>query len=426
MKIRNPINIVGGSIVGILAVSLLFTESKFIAYCLLPRQLEWLAAGIWILFGVLAVISFTFILRYFISMKSQTLVVYYLLSVLISTTAVIVSVYLLFLIARQWLDALSTSGFWESSWGIFLTYNASFLFFLFLLVIFSSVFSSLTKRKVKYIQHISKEIKTIEREGFGKTIAVIGDDEIAKLCISINHMSEKLWEKEQYEQEMEKKKNELITNVSHDLRSPLTSIIGYVNLLKKEGITDEEKFQEYIQVVDRRLQGLNLMINELFELTKLNAPDVKLNFEKQDFFTLFRHLVGENEILLQQQGLILEKKIAEDSFEMNLDTNRMVRVIQNLFDNIRKYAKENTKVGVSAEVKQDKLRIQMTNQVREPETLQVENVFERFYKGDLSRKDTESSGLGLAIVKRIVELHGGGVTARLEGDQLILELEFSR
>ena len=213
-------------------------------------------------------------------------------------------------------------------------------------------------------------------------------------------------------------------NVSHDLRSPLTSVIGYVQLLKQTGPSDMEQFQEYITVVDRRLQGLHKMVDELFELTKLNDPDVNMNLEKADLCALLRHLAYENEILLQKRGLTLQKELTENSFEMEMDVGKIVRAVQNLFDNARKYAKENSTVKILTACSQDMFQLQMKNEVNNAEGIQAEKLFERFYIADAARSDTKSSGLGLAIVKRIVKLHGGEITASVCDGCLVLEIKF--
>lgn len=136
-----------------------------------------------------------------------------------------------------------------------------------LVLVFAVVFSCITKKKIKYIQLLSKEMKKIEQEGFGRTLEVYGEDELADLCISMNHMSEELYKKEQREKQIEKQKRELITNVSHDLCSPLTSVIGYVELLKQGAEQNPQVYQEYMSVVERRLQGLKICLNDVIKGT---------------------------------------------------------------------------------------------------------------------------------------------------------------
>jgi signal transduction histidine kinase len=424
MKMKNPIYIIGGCILGLLLGSIFWVEGNYIAKYVVDKDSKWLSDLVKVVSVCIAVIVFIVVIKYFISIKNQRLIVYYLLSILIAVASVITLIFLVLLASAQLIQADKAAIFFETKLGIFLEYNILYIIYTIIVVFFSIVFSSLTKQKVKYIQYISKEIKIIEKEGVGRKAKVIGNDEIAELCISINHMSEQLLEKEIREKQIEIKKNELITNVSHDLRSPLTSIIGYVKLLKSEGIRNTEKFNEYIDVVDRRLHGLNIMIDELFELTKLNGTDVKLNLEEVDIISLLNHLSSENAILFQQKGLELKTTISNVKYFMMLDTEKVVRALQNLFDNASKYAKENTVVTMSVFVDCNRIKISMTNAVKEKSKIQIENLFERFYKGDVSRNDEESSGLGLAIVKRIVELHGGDIVVDIDNDQITFAIVF--
>lgn len=418
MNIKNPTNLAGGCMAGLLAAWLLFTEGKILSQYMMSTEFPGLSLLLQIVFDIAAIGAFFFLLKQFLSLERQKLVLYYLLSVFLSAAAALLSLYAAFLLVSGWLETAAVSGFFERPVGKLVCYHLIFLALAFPTAIFVAAFSRLIKGKVLYIRYISQEIKKIEQEGFGRQIKVEGRDEISEICSSINHLSEKLLEKQQKEQQAEQRKNQLITNVSHDLRSPLTSIIGYVKLLKSQGADDPERFREYIDVVDRRLQSLNNMVNELFELTKLSEQDVSLNLEHLDLISLLNHLAWEYQLLLQQEGLKLEKHITAETFEMNLDSDKIVRAMQNLFDNARKYAKEGTAVVLSAEAEEHILTINMTNEIREGSIPEEENLFERFYKSDASRSNAESSGLGLAIVKRIIELHGGDIKAEMHGGSL--------
>ena len=159
--------------------------------------------------------------------------------------------------------------------------------------------------------------------------------------------------------------HELITNVSYDLRSPLTSIIGYVELL--------------------------------------------------------RHILYENKVLMEAEGLTLSWELKVQSCLADINTRQMVRVFQNLLDNARRYADRSAPVTVTAQ-EAGRLHICITNRVADAQDLEPDQMFERFYRGDRARSDARSSGLGLAIVKRIVELHGGEVGASLQGEELSVHL----
>ena len=236
-----------------------------------------------------------------------------------------------------------------------------------------------------------------------------------------NEMSVQLREKEEREKRQQQSKNELITNVSHDLRSPLTSIIGYVELLKETGPKDRQRFAEYIEVVERRLTGLNGLINELFEYTKLNSADRLPDMEKRDVLELLRHILYEYKILMEAEGLTLSWQLGAESHAAHIITQQMVRVFQNLLENARRYADHSAPVTVTAQ-DTGRLHICITNRVADPHGIEPDRIFERFYCGDRARSAPQSSGLGLAIVKRIVELHGGEVDASLQGQELSVHL----
>ena len=282
-------------------------------------------------------------------------------------------------------------------------------------------FSVRINRRVRYVEYLSQEIQKIREEGFGRTMELQGDDEITRLCAVINEMSVQLREKEEREKRQQRSKDELITNVSHDLRSPLTSIIGYVELLKETGLEDRQRFAEYIEVVERRLTGLNGLINELFEYTKLNSADRLPDMEKRDVLELLRHILYEYKVLMEAEGLTLSWQLEAESHIAHINTRQMVRVFQNLLDNARRYAHRSAPVTVTAQ-DTGRLHICITNRVADPHGIEPDRIFERFYCGDRARSAPQSSGLGLAIVKRIVELHGGEVDASLQGQELSVHL----
>ncbi len=288
-------------------------------------------------------------------------------------------------------------------------------------ICFVVTFSVRINRRVRYVEYLSQEIQKIREEGFGRRMELQGDDEITGLCAVINEMSVQLREKEEREKRQQQSKNELITNVSHDLRSPLTSIIGYVELLKETGPEDRQRFAEYIEVVERRLTGLNGLINELFEYTKLNSADLLPDMEKRDVLELLRHILYEYKILMEAEGLTLSWQLGAESHAAHINTQQIVRVFQNLLENARRYADHSAPVTVTAQ-DADRLHICITNRLTDACGIEPDRIFERFYCGDRARSTPQSSGLGLAIVKRIVELHGGEVNASLQGQELSIHL----
>ncbi len=313
--------------------------------------------------------------------------------------------------------------FYELGYGYLIAaeYLPSVLAVAFPMICFAVSFSVRVNRRVRYVEYLSQEIQKIRDEGFGRSMELQGDDEITQLCAVINEMSVQLREKEEREKRQQQSKNELITNVSHDLRSPLTSIIGYVELLKEAGPEDRQRFDEYIEVVERRLMGLNGLINELFEYTKLNSADRFPDMEKRDVLELLRHILYEYKVLLEAEGLTLSWQFGVESHAADVNTQQMVRVFQNLLDNARRYADRSAPVTVTAQ-ETGRLHICITNRLTDAHGIEPDRIFERFYCGDRARSTHKSSGLGLAIVKRIVELHGGEASASLQGQELSVHL----
>lgn len=294
-----------------------------------------------------------------------------------------------------------------------LAMNMIYIVVLLGIVVFLLVFTLFVNKKVKYIKFLSSEVKVIKDEGFGKTIEVRGQDELAELCSSINNMSLELREKIENEKKIEQNKNELITNVSHDLRTPLTSILGYVDLLKQNGFEDKEKFEEYISIIDERSKSLNTLINELFEYTKLNSHDIKLNYSTVEIGSLVEQLSGEYSLIFKKEGLELISEIPEEDIFVDIDIQMIVRALENLLINAKKYSVRNSQILVNVLQESNDIVISVENKVENISQDDLDNLFERFYKVDKARKTGDSTGLGLSIVKRVVELHKGLVKAEL-------------
>ena len=294
-----------------------------------------------------------------------------------------------------------------------LAMNMIYIVVLLGIAVFLLVFTLFVNKKVKYIKFLSSEVKVIKDEDFGKTIEVRGQDELAELCSSINNMSLELREKIDNEKKIEQNKNELITNVSHDLRTPLTSILGYVDLLKQNGFEDKEKFVEYISIIDERSKSLNTLINELFEYTKLNSHDIKLNYNTVEIGSLVEQLSGEYSLIFKKEGLELISEIPEEDIFVDIDIQMIVRALENILINAKKYSVRNSQVLVKLLQESNDIVISVENKVENISQDDLDNLFERFYKVDKARKTGDSTGLGLSIVKRVVELHKGLVKAEL-------------
>ena len=426
IKIKKPSNnLVLGIIVAYILSLAIIGEGSWIIYLFVADKVAINEGLIRIVSIIVAILVFIFVITKFKKLKSDKLNLYFISSIIVSLFITIqvftIGVYLISIFVRQF-DIARLTRFWETSLGTFILGNFIVLSLIGLIGVFLISFIFFINRKVKYIKYITREVKKIEAEGFGKTIDVKGNDELSELSQSINRMSSKLKEQIEKERLIERNKNELITNVSHDLRTPLTSINGYVDLLKENEFKDKKKFDEYIAVVDRRSKGLTTLVNELFEYTTLNSSDIKLNFDYVDIVTLVSHIANEYSVIFERSGLKLERNIINKEIFMELDVDKMVRVFQNLLSNANKYSLENSTVTLSLKEEESSVIISISNSTAEITEEDVPNIFSRFYKADKSRSEQDSSGLGLSIAKRIVELHGGSISANLSNNLITFKI----
>ena len=216
-------------------------------------------------------------------------------------------------------------------------------------------------------------------------------------------------------------KTELITNVSHDLKTPLTAIITYVNLLKDE--KDEEKRQDYIQVLERKSLRLKVLIEDLFEISKASSKNVTLDIMDIDVANLFKQVKLELEDKIQGAGLELRCAYPEEKLIAPLDSQKTYRIFENLLVNIIKYSMPDTRVYIEISQEGQEAVVRMKNISAAELNFDSEEITERFVRGD-SARNTEGSGLGLAIVKSFTELQGGKLKITTEADLFKVELRF--
>jgi len=211
----------------------------------------------------------------------------------------------------------------------------------------------------------------------------------------------------------QKMKTELITNVSHDLKTPLTAIITYVNLLKEE--TDEEKRRSYVGVLEQKSLRLKALIEDLFEISKASSDNITLNLVNVDIVNLFKQVSLEMEDKLKERGLVMRLSYPDGKIILHLDSQKTYRIFSNLLGNISKYALPNTRVYAEFGVTCGEAVITLKNVSATELSFDPDQITDRFVRGDLSR-NTEGSGLGLAIVKSFVELQKGTFRIETEAD----------
>ena len=212
----------------------------------------------------------------------------------------------------------------------------------------------------------------------------------------------------------ERMKTELITNVSHDLKTPLTAIITYVDLLKKEDITEEER-QSYLGVVEQKSARLKTLIEDLFEVSKASSGNIQLETVELDLRQLLQEVQVELEDEIMKSGIEFKMSLPEEKVMLSLDAAKTSRIFENLMVNITKYGLKGSRAYIQLEDAGTEVRVSMRNVSATEISFDSTEIMERFTRGDESR-NTEGSGLGLAIVKSFVEAQGGRVEIRLEDD----------
>ena len=220
----------------------------------------------------------------------------------------------------------------------------------------------------------------------------------------------------------ERLKTELITNVSHDIKTPLTSIINYVDLLKKEDINNAQ-IEQYIAVLDKKSQRLKKLIEDLVEASKVSSGNVKLNMEVINLKELLNQSMGEFEDKLEKKNLKIEMDLPNENVLIKADNRYLYRVIENVFSNISKYALEGSRVYIKLEKQKEEVYLEFKNISKDKLNISAEELMQRFVRGDKSRY-TEGSGLGLSIAKSLTELQDGKFKIDIDGDLFKVEIKW--
>ena len=305
-------------------------------------------------------------------------------------------------------------GIWGIIWGFCFHDYGAFLVITFISVILALILLSIIKKRTKAIQAIADTLSKMANNEITSEIYVKGNGLIANIAKDVNAVREGFAISNQKQSNSERLKTELITNVSHDLRTPLTSVLNYVDLAKRSDITEEER-QEYLQIIDNKSKRLKVLIDDLFEASKMASGAVELNKEQVDLVALMYQALAEYEDRFEDQKLIVRTKTSNPHMYAYCDGRKMYRVFENLFSNVIKYTQPATRVYLEMTYEGSEIIITLKNISNYELGFDVSELAERFKRGDSSRH-TEGSGLGLSIVKSILELHGAAFELSQDGD----------
>lgn len=283
------------------------------------------------------------------------------------------------------------------------------------IVIFSVTFMILEEPGIRYLGRISDAVQSISQGNLNTEVDVTGDDEFSAMAANLNKMSSNIRKLMDKEREAERTKNELITNVAHDLRTPLTSIIGYLELLAGNTQIPQEMQHKYIEIAYSKSRRLEKLIEDLFGFTKLNYGKIAMHIGQIDIVKLLEQLLEEAYPNFEEKNLSYDLQSNVPAKIISADGNLLARLFDNLIGNAIKYGADGKRVLVKIHGEEDTVTVSVTNFGRVIPADELPLLFNKFYRVEQSRSATTGgTGLGLAIAKEIVDMHGG--TIRVASD----------
>lgn len=275
--------------------------------------------------------------------------------------------------------------------------------------------------RISYISKIDNSITDISKGEFSKRIELKYNNELRSLAENVNAMAQRL-------QEEDDRKKEFITNISHDLRTPLTTMLGYLNIIEEDKYDSKEELKSYVKVMKNKGKYLESLLNDFFSYSKLSSKDVKLSCCDINCKLFLEQILLEEKSYFARKNLNLDFNCKEGEYIINADSELVVRAFYNLLTNAYKYSKENSTININID-KENRNNKSYTciSVLNEPENdISEDNInilFERLYKGSYER-NSKGSGLGLTITKEIMNLHNGFIEARMIDKSIEFKLGF--
>ena len=288
-----------------------------------------------------------------------------------------------------------------------------------IVVVFLVVLRIYLKGFTKYFNEINRGIDALIDENAGD---VVLSPELAAIEKKINYIKHTLEQRKLATELAEQRKNDLIVYLAHDLKTPLTSVIGYLTLLRNENKISEELREKYLSISLEKAERLEDLINEFFEITRFNLSNITLEYSRVNLTRLLEQLTYEFRPMLLEKNLKCDLEIAPDTI-IKCDVNKMQRVFDNLLRNAVNYSFENGTIHIAATQNENHLSITFTNCGNTIPQEKLKRIVGQFYRLDTARSTGNGgAGLGLAIAKEIVELHNGAITARSENEVIQFEV----
>ena len=294
------------------------------------------------------------------------------------------------------------------------------------IMLFIFFFLSLTKKFTNYLNVITDGIRKISSGDFKHRIAIESKDEFGIIASNLNWMVSRLEENIEENEKNEKNKNALITSMAHDLRTPLTSMIGYLDLANNPELSEGTK-EHYMNVAYSKSRNIEKLIEDLFDYTRVSFREMNLNITTINMVQFVNQLADEFYPSFREKDLDYNVKIEGAPISVEGDGDLLARAITNLIGNAIKYGKDGKKVDINLKKEKDKVVLQVINYGHLIPEEDIPHIFERFYRVEESRSsDTGGTGLGLAIAKEIIELHEGKISAKSDFYGTVFQVELKR
>ena len=318
------------------------------------------------------------------------------------------------IIAGEYKKVWGASGQGKMSFGTF-TLSQSIALDVWVIAIFTILliyFILISNKFVMYVREIISGVERMKSGDLMEEIPVRGEDEFSEIAASINEMRQNLYETMEAQKAVEKTKDELITNVAHDLRTPLTSILGYLDLLTQGDFLTEEQKQKYLGIVSSKAKQLETLVKDLFDYTRYDKNKVKIKKEILDLNLFVPQLVDEFYPSFMDHQLECRTDFYEGALNIEGNGELLARAIGNLISNAIKYGADGKLVEVHTGLKDKKAFVAIVNYGKIIPAKDLDKIFDKFYRVENSRSlKTGGTGLGLAIAKNIINLHEGNIWA---------------
>lgn len=292
-------------------------------------------------------------------------------------------------------------------------------------ILFLVFFFIFSKKMIGYLDEITRGLQEIAKGNLEYRIVTKSSDEMGTVADNFNQMTEKLRKSIEEERYAERTKNELITGVSHDLRTPLTSVLGYLETIETDRYKDEVELRYYTSIAYEKTKNLKQLIDHLFEYTSLSGGGMELQFKKVNIIGFLKQLAEEFLPALTKAGMSCRLATEEEQVHIQADGNQLMRAYENLISNAIRYGSKGKVVDIRIGKTDSEAVVEIINYGEPIPERDLPYIFERFYRADASRSSQSGgTGLGLAITKSIIELHGGQISARSGRRETVFETRF--